>query len=129
MSTAGQLSEICRCQSGKYFPLAPQVQLSFYQQTYYLIAAGEQYWELGLLGSRRSGGSHSWTGPRRHFQLLLDARPVHQPQISSFWFTQHRYLGEWEHGPSFTVRSIFPAQLSGNLRCSVLLFFREALAE
>ena len=51
--TAGQLSEVCRYQSGSSFPIAPQVWLRFYQKICLLVAAGKHY--LELLGSRHTG--------------------------------------------------------------------------
>ena len=54
-STAGQLSEVCRYQSGSSFPIVPQVWLRFYQKICLLVAAGKHYRELVLLGSRHTG--------------------------------------------------------------------------
>ena len=60
--TAGQLSEVCRYQSGSSFPIVSQVWLQFYQICL-LVAAGKHYPELVLLGSRHSGGAPAGVSP------------------------------------------------------------------
>ena len=63
ISTAGQLSDICRHHSRNSSPVAPQVWFWFYHQTCFLVEAGKQYWGLFLLGSRHSRGAPAVLSP------------------------------------------------------------------
>ena len=63
-STAGKLSEVCRCQSGSPFPsFLKSGSASITRPA--IVAGGKQYWELALLGARQSGGTPSWSGTGR----------------------------------------------------------------
>ena len=62
-STARQLSEVCRHQSGSSFPIVLQVWLRFYQKTCLLVAAGKHCGELVLQGSRNSGAAPAGVSP------------------------------------------------------------------
>ena len=79
----------------KSFPLAPQIQHSFYQQTYYLIAAGKQQ-GAGSAGFQVQYGQPQLEWPQEAvMQVVTDSLPAQQAQSSRSSFTQHRPLGDW----------------------------------
>ena len=102
-----------RHQSESSFSLDPQIWLWFYQQTCLLVAAGKQYLELVLLGSRHSGGSPS--------------RPSHRWCLTHSQLSSPRALAPhshntdpWSNRPGFTPRNIYFSDF-WQLRCSVFL--------
>ena len=114
-STAGQLSDICKHQSGSSFSFVPQVWFPFYQQTCLHVAAGKQYSGLFLLGSRYSGGAQAvvtpggsraggdWLTPNSESPEL----PLLIQTTQTFgWLDNMKLHSQWE---------VFSSQPSGNL--------------
>ena len=128
-STAGELTDVCRHQSGSSFPTAPQVWFQFHQQTCLHVAAGKQHWGLFLLGSRYSGRAPAVVTPGGSRAggdwLTLNLESKELPLL--IYRTQT--LGCLGNMDLYSRREAFSSQPSGNLDIVSCCFLREPLAE